>query len=117
MDNFTDQQIQERKKAIFDAMGKRGQRQILKKGYDKWDPFQEPKDPIDIRKDKTKRTSQALIREFLSQADADTYSTSFAQGALEMCLGIINEEEKIRGMFEFACWYKALLKQEGHDTL
>jgi len=32
MDNFTDQQIQERKQAIFDAMGKRGQRQILKKG-------------------------------------------------------------------------------------
>lgn len=117
MDNFTDQQIQEKKKAIFDAMGKRGQRQILKKGYDKWDPFQEPKDPIDIRKDKTRRTSQVLIREFLSQADAETYSNSFAQGALEMCLGIINEEEKIRGMFEFACWYKALLQREGHDTL
>jgi hypothetical protein len=34
-----------------------------------------------------------------------------------MCLGIINEEEKIRGMFEFACWYRNLLKQEGHDAL
>jgi len=117
MDNFTREQIEEKKKAIFDAMGKRGQRQILKKGYDKWDPFQEPKDPIDIRKDKTKRTSQVLIREFLSQADPDTDTNSFAQGALEMCLGIINEEEKIRGMFEFACWYKNLLKTEGHDPL
>ena len=117
MDNFTREQIEEKKKAIFDAMGKRGQRQILKKGYDKWDPFQEPKDPIDIRKDKTKRTSQVLIREFLSQADSDTYSNSFAQGALEMCLGIINEDEKIRGMFEFACWYRNLLKKEGHEAL
>lgn len=117
MDNFTREQIEEKKKGIFDAMGKRGQRQILKKGYDKWDPFQEPKYPIDIRKDKTKRTSQVLIREFLSQADPDTYTNSFAQGALEMCLGIINEEEKIRGMFEFACWYKNLLKTEGHDPL
>ena len=114
---FTDKEIAEKKKAIFDAMGKRGQRQIMKKGYDNWDPFQEPKDPIDIRKDKTKRTSQVLIREFLSTIDHDDYSNTFAQGALEMCLGIVNEEEKIRGMFEFACWYKELLHQEGHDGL
>lgn len=117
MDNFTPEQIEEKKKAIFDAMGKRGQKQILKKGYAGWNPFQEPKDPIDIRKDKTKRTSQVLIREFLTQTDHDEYSNTFAQGALEMCLGIVNNEERIRGMFEFACWYEALLKKEGYDSL
>lgn len=117
MDKFTPEEIEDKKKGIFDAMGKRGQRQILKKGYEKWNPFAEPKDPIDIRKDKTKRTSQVLIREFLSQVDHDEYNNSFAQGAFEMCLGIINEEEKIRGMFEFACWYEDLLKKEGHEPL
>ncbi|MBC8441121.1 MAG: hypothetical protein H8D87_15725 [Deltaproteobacteria bacterium] len=117
MNNFTPEQIEERKKAIFNAMGKRGQKQILKKGYEDWDPFQEPKDPIDIRKDKTNRTTQVLIREFLTQTDHYEYSNSFAQGAFEMCLGIINNDEKIRGMFEFACWYEALLKKEGHDSL
>ncbi|MCG8638410.1 MAG: hypothetical protein MI862_01680 [Desulfobacterales bacterium] len=117
MDKFSPQEIEEKKKAIFDAMGKRGQKQILKKGYEDWDPFQEPKDPIDIRKDKTKRTSQVLIREFLSAVDHEEYSNTYAQGALEMCLGIINDEEKIRGMFEFACWYERLLKKEGHDSL
>ncbi|WP_027362789.1 hypothetical protein [Desulfospira joergensenii] len=117
MNDFTPEEIEKRKKAIFDAMGKRGQRQILKKGYDKWDPFQEPKDPIDIRKDKTQRTSQELIREFLSRIEHEDYSNTYAQGALEMCLGIINDEERIRGMFDFACWYKTLLHQEGHDTL
>lgn len=117
MDEFSKEQIEERKKAIFDAMGKRGQKQILKKGYEDWDPFQEPKDPIDIRKDKTRRTSQVLIREFLSQIDHDDYSNTLAQGALEMCLGIINDDEKIRGMFEFACWYENLLKKEGYDSL
>ncbi|MFH2091624.1 MAG: hypothetical protein ABIJ31_04600 [Pseudomonadota bacterium] len=117
MDNFSREQIEEKKKAIFDAMGQRGQKQILKKGYEKWDPFQEPKDPIDIRKDKTKRTTQVLIREFLTQSSHDDYSNSFAQGALEMCLGVVNEDEKIRGMFEFACWYEALLKKEGYDAL
>ncbi len=117
MDKFTPQQVEEKKKAIFDAMGKRGQKQILKKGYEDWNPFQEPKDPIDIRKDKTKRTSQVLIREFLTQTDHDEYSNTYAQGALEMCFGIINDEEKIRGMFEFAIWYEALLKKEGYDSL
>ncbi|WDP91133.1 MAG: hypothetical protein HUN04_16090 [Desulfobacter sp.] len=118
MDNtFSPEEIESRKKAIFDAMGKRGQRQILKKGYEQWDPFEEPKDPIDIRKDKTKRTTQVLIREFLSSVDHEEYSNTFAEGAFEMCLGIVNEEEKIRGMFEFANWYADLLKKEGYGSL
>lgn len=113
MENFSREEIEEKKKAIFDNMGKRGQKNILKKGYEDWNPFQEPKDPIDIRKDKTKRTSQELIREFLSDIDHDEYSNSFAQGAFEMCLGIINEEEKIKGMYEFALFYSDILKKEG----
>ncbi len=117
MHKFTKEEIEEKKKAIFDCMGKRGQKQIMKKGYEQWDPFQEPKDPIDIRKDKTKRTSQVLIREFLSAIDHDDYSNTYAQAALEMCLGIINDEERIRGMFDFAIWYKDLLIKEGHDSL
>ena len=119
MDNtkFTREEIEARKKAIFDAMGKRGQKQIMKKGYEKWDPFQEPKDPIDIRKDKTHRTSQQLIREFLSAIPGEEYDNSYAQGALEMCLGIINDEERIRGMFDFAAWYTELLKKEGYGSL
>ncbi|MDD9302379.1 MAG: hypothetical protein HUK40_08570 [Desulfobacter sp.] len=115
--NFTPEETEERKKAIFDAMGKRGQKHILKKGYETWDPFAEPKDPIDIRKDKTKRTSQVLIREFLASVDHEEYSNSFAEGAFEMCLGIVNNEEKIRGMFEFSCWYAQLLKNEGYDSI
>ena len=117
MENFSKEQIEEKKKAIFDAMGKRGQKQILKKGYEEWNPFQEPKDPIDIRKDKTKRTSQELIREFLSSIDHDEYSNSFAQGAFEMCLGIINDEEKIKGMYEFALFYAEVLKKKDFNTL
>jgi len=114
MDNFTEEEIAARKKAIFDAMGKRGQKQIMNKiGYDKWDPIQTPKDPIDIRMDGTKRTSQMLISQFLQQTSHDDYSNSFAQGAFEMCLGIINNDEKIRGMFEFSNWYSQLLKKEG----
>ncbi|MBF0202750.1 MAG: hypothetical protein HQK67_00215 [Desulfamplus sp.] len=115
MEHFTTEQIESKKKAIFDTMGKRGQKQVVKIGYDKWDPIQNPKDPIDIRKDKGNRTTQTLIREFLQQSTlGEEYSNSFAQGAFEMCLGIINENEKTMGMFEFAKWYSELLKKEGH---
>ena len=46
---------EERKKFIFDSMSPRRQKHILKKeGYDAWDPFIEPKEPIDMREDKSK---------------------------------------------------------------
>jgi hypothetical protein len=32
---------------------------------------------------------------------------------LEMALGIVNSEDRFRGMFEFARWYQEILKKEG----
>lgn len=105
----------ERKKAIFDAMSPRLQRRIMKKGYDSWNPFQEPKDPIDIRKDKSQRTTQQLVREFLQSKDQDGYSSAYGRGVLELCLGIVNDEDRFIGMYEFSCWYRDLLKREGYE--
>ena len=104
-----------RKKAVFDCMSPRRQKHILKKGYDQWDPFEEPKDPIDMRKDKTRRTSQSLIREFLQSRPMEDYSNDFGRGAFDICLGIINQEERYLGMYAFSCWYHNLLKKEGHE--
>lgn len=105
-----------RKKAIFDSMSPRRQKHILKKGYEKWDPFQEPKDPIDIRKDETKRTSQMLIREFLQSRTMEEYNNEFGRGVVEICMGIINGDDRFRGMYEFSCWYRELLKKEGYRS-
>ncbi|RLF05539.1 MAG: hypothetical protein DRJ64_05465 [Thermoprotei archaeon] len=104
-----------RKEAIFNSMSPRRQKHILKKGFDKWDPFEEPKDPIDIRKDKTKRTSKMLVREFLQSVDSKNYSNEYGRGVLEICLGIINNNEKCKGMYEFSIWYNNLLKEEGYS--
>ena len=113
MSEFSPEEAEARKKAIFDSMSPRRQKHILKKlGYDKWDPFEEPKDPIDIRKDKTKRTTQMLVRDFLQSRSAEGYSNAYGRGVLEMALGIVNEDERFIGMCEFACWYRDLLKQE-----
>ncbi len=106
---------EDRKKAIFDTMSSRNQKAILRKGYDKWDPFQEPKDPIDIRKDKSKRTTQMLVRDFLQTRSGEEYSSAYGRGVLEISLGIVNEEDRFRGMYEFSCWYRNLLIREGHE--
>ncbi len=107
------EEAEKRKKAIFDSMSPRRQKHILKKGYDKWDPFEEPKDPIDIRKDKTKRTTQSLVREFLQLQKFESYSNEYGRGVLEICLGIVNGEDRYKAMYEFSCWYQELLKKEG----
>ena len=114
MNKISEKEVSLRKKAIFNNMSERRRKHILKKGYEKWDPFQEPKDPIDIRKDKTKRTTQQLVREFLQTKTLEEYSNEYGRGVFEMCLGIINDDEKHRGMFEFSLWYAELLKKEEH---
>ena len=114
MSEFSQEETEQRKKAVFDSMSSRRQKHILKKvGYDKWDPFEEPKDPIDIRKDKSRRTTQQLVREFLQSRSAEEYSSSYGRGALEMALGIINNEDRFIGMYDFAIWHRDLLKREG----
>ena len=96
-------------------MSPRRKKYIKRVGYEKWDPFQEPKDPIDIRRDKTKRTSQMLVREFLQTKSEETYSPEYGRGVLELCIGIVNDDDRFRGMFEFSIWYQALLKAENQE--
>jgi hypothetical protein len=115
MSTISPEEEEKRKKAIFDSMSPRRQKHILKLGYEKWNPFQEPKDPIDIRKDKTKRTTQMLVREFLQAASHKEYSNAYSGGVFEICLGIINDDDRYKGMFEFSVWYNELLKREGHE--
>ena len=109
--------IEKHKKAVFDNMSLKRQKHILKKGYKEWNPFEKPNDPIDMRRDKTRRTSQALIRSFLQSLPQEGYSNEYARGAFDICLGIINEDARYQGMYGFACWYRALLEKEGHQSL
>ena len=113
MSELSAEEAERRKKAIFDSMSPRRQKHILKRGYEKWDPFEEPKDPIDIRKDKTRRTTQDLVREFLQTRSGEVQNNAYNRGVLEIALGIVNGEDRFRGMYEFACWYRELLIKEG----
>lgn len=112
---FSPEEIAQRKKAIFDSMGKRGQQKILKDGYEEWDPFAEPKEPIDIRTEETQRTTHDLIQEFLKTQPHERFSTPYGKAAYEMALGIVNGDDRIRGLYDFSLWYRDLLIREGKN--
>ncbi len=116
MEKFSEKDKEERKKSIFDAMGKRGQKRIIKQGYDEWSPFADPKDPIDIRKDVTKRTAQELVTEFLHGHRDETHSAIFGEGVLEIALGLMNDNDRFKGMYEYSVWYSELLEKEGLES-
>ena len=82
-------------------------------GYDEWDPFQKPNDPMDIRVDPSKRTTQQLFRGFMHSLGERTEGNDFNKGALDCALGIVNRDERYLGIYEFCVWYYKLLKKEG----
>ena len=102
------------KREIYERMNPRRRKFIDRIGYDEWDPFQKPNDPMELRQDVTKRTTQQLVREFLQSSKVKDYSNEYGRGALESALGIINKDEKYRGIFDFCIWYYKLLLKEGH---
>ncbi len=112
MSKVSREEAERRKRAIYESLSARRKKYIERIGYEKWDPFEEPKDPIDIRRDATKRTTQQLVREFLQSRPPDApYSNAYGQAVMEMAIGIVNDDERYQAMLEFAAWYMALLKR------
>jgi len=102
---------EKRKKAVFDAMSARSRKRILdKEGYEKWDPFLKPKDPMDLRMAQRRETALSLMRRFLRACPQEEYSNAYGQGAWESCMGITGGEDRWRGISDFSCWYRDLLK-------
>jgi hypothetical protein len=104
-----------RKKAIFDGMSPKARERILRKGYQNWDPFMLPKDPIDLRQGVLRRTAMELTREFFSSCTPSEASKAFGQGVWEIAKGLVEEDERYLGMYRFALWYNQELKRAGLD--
>ena len=105
------------KRKMYEKLKPRGRKYVDRIGYENWDPFMKPNDPLDIRQDVTKRTTQELIREFLqtvARTNGESYSNEYAQGALQAALGIVNRDVTMIGTMDFCLWYVDLLKREGH---
>lgn len=95
-----------RKKAIFDTMSKRGQERILKKGYDNWEPFQEPKDPRDRIFGSGSQKAMALVQEFYQANGMSMESVSLHKELFELCRGLLMEETRAKVLYQFSVWLK-----------
>jgi hypothetical protein len=113
MKDNVDNERERRKKAIFDAMSPKRQQKILEKvGYENWDPFQEPKYPVDLREREVERKAMALSREFLEDCGIEQYSDEYIQAVREISKGILKDEERYRAMFDFCRWYHTTKKKD-----
>lgn len=100
------------KRALYEQMNPRRRKFIDRIGYEQWDPFQAPKDPLDIRTDRTNRTLQDLLREFMAASNGRGKDTAWQAGVRQCALGIIQKDEKFQGIFDFCLWYAKLLERE-----
>lgn len=108
---FTPDEL-EQKRVMYENMSPRRKRFIDRIGYDRWDPFAMPKEPMDIRQDLTKRTTQELVRDFLQTRDRATLGNDYARGILECAMGMVNKDEKFRGIYDFCLWYKNQITED-----
>lgn len=101
------------KRAIYDKLHPRRRKFIDRIGYDSWDPFQKPNDPLDLRTDATNRTASQLLASFQRETSC-VHGAEYGKGALECALGIVKREEKYKGVMDFCLWYHRILQKEGH---
>ena len=105
------------KREIFESMSARRRQKILKKGYDKWDPFLAPKEPPFFRDDERNRQRDAgeMFRQFLQEkklesAAEEPLSLEYVEGAREICSGLVRDRsDRAMGIMDFCLWFR---KQE-----
>ena len=95
-----------KKKAIFDAMSKKGQERILRIGYENWEPFQEPKDPRERIFSNASLRANALVKEFYQSPHGKEESVSMHRELFELCRGVLDGETRSKTIFDFCCWLK-----------
>ena len=112
MSPLTPEEIAQRKLAIYEKIPVRRRKFIDKMGYENWDPFMEPFDPIDIRKDMTGRTAQELVSEFM-QFTGKGDQADYLQTVQELAVLLVHNSERVRPMFDFCLWYKDVMARSG----
>lgn len=112
----TTRKDEERKRAIFEGMSEKRKAKILKLGYENWDPFLQPRDPIDLRMDETMHKAAMIVKAFFSKRSKESCGRAYDQGVWEICVGLLRDNERHRGMFDFSIWYQDFLREERRDA-
>jgi len=109
---LSDTEKEKKKKELFAQMSSKQQTRILKKGYQKWDPFMEPKEPFAVKTTdipsakELRQLATHLYSAFIKDCKIDIPSHMYMEGAGNVASGLAYGEEKAQGMYDFSCWLK-----------
>ena len=113
---------EKKKKELFESMSPRRQQRILKKGYDRWDPFLAPKEPPFFSEQERDRVREARLRieEFVlhksrEEGQDGTIPSAYVQGAQEICFGLSKGEERCQGMQDFCLWLTKMVEKSSDE--
>ncbi|MDR1857085.1 MAG: hypothetical protein LBR22_08030 [Desulfovibrio sp.] len=101
------------KREIYEKLQPRRRTYIDRIGYENWDPFQKPKEPLDMRTDVGRRTVDQLLKAFLEEAGRHrNVDAAYGAAAAECALGMVTRNERYLAIFDFCCWYREMLEAE-----
>lgn len=109
---YTPEQLEEQKRAMYEKLSPRRRRFVDRIGYENWDPYQAPFDPIDIRTDALGMSTHDLIKNYYRTLPAPP-DPDYMQTLSEFMVLLVMNIEKVRPILEFSDWYNAQLKSRG----
>jgi hypothetical protein len=104
---------EQKKRAIFEGMSKRGQQRVLRLGYENWDPFQEPKDPREQIFGVLARRADGLVQQFYAASPGNEGARDLHKDLFDFALGFVRGERRPQTLYEFCKW----LQQQPTDGL
>lgn len=109
---YSQEQVEEQKRAMYEGLSPRRRRFVDRIGYENWDPYQAPFDPIDIRTDALGLTTHELLNRYYKSLPAPP-DPDYMQTLSEFMVLLVMNVEKVRPILEFSEWYAERLKERG----
>ncbi|HAA04057.1 MAG TPA: hypothetical protein DCZ69_15070 [Syntrophobacteraceae bacterium] len=95
-----------KKRAIFEGMSQRGQKRILRLGYENWDPFQEPKDPREQILGTVYVKADTIVRQFYAANPTNEGACDFHKDLLDFAVSLLRGERRAQILHEFCNWFQ-----------
>ncbi len=112
MGALTPEQLEEQKRLMYEKISPRRRKFVDKIGFDNWDPFQKPFDPIDIRVDVTGHTPQELYNQFIKSRPTPP-TPDYTSTISEFVVVMVHNSERMRPIYDFCLWYATVLEKHG----
>lgn len=111
-DKLTFSQMEEQKRAIYEKMSPRRRKFVDRLGYENWDPFAKPFDPIDIRTDATGHTAHQLTHMYMKELGTQL-NDEYLDAINEFNVSLVMNFEKVRPIYDYCLWYEKMCREQG----